>query len=44
MSNLNYKFILLIFLFSLCVESCHQNCKECYEDSNDNKNMKCISC
>ena len=43
MSKLNYKFILIIFLFSLSVESCHQNCKECYKNSNDNKNMKCIS-
>ena len=37
------KIILIILLFSLSLE-CHSNCKTCYENSNDDNNMKCISC
>ena len=38
------KFIFGILLVSLSFESCYENCQECYEDSKDSENMKCISC
>ena len=44
MSKINYELILIIILFSLSFESCHSNCEHCFMDSNDDENMKCISC
>ena len=38
------KFLLSILLFSLSSEECNLNCQECYEYSDDNDDMKCISC
>ena len=36
--------IILSLLFSLSLQACHNNCKECLEYSSDDQNMKCISC
>ena len=38
------KLIMEILFFSFSFEFCFYHCKDCYEESEDENDMKCISC
>ena len=38
------KIFFIMLLFSYSLEECHSNCKDCYDLSLDDANMKCLSC
>ena len=41
MSN---KIFIFLLLFALSSQACHENCEECYTDSDDDEDMECITC